>query len=336
MVLLAFAVPAALVGVAPPAVAQAPSPATVVLNATWPGPLAGTSPSTAWAPDGSALHVFATGSDHKLYQKYWTGTWSSWISFTGPAAGIASSPSITWTIDAGRLRLDVFVIGADGVLYQKSWVNAVWTDWTGLGGTLVGAPAASWSPDGSRVDVFATGNGAGGARVLYQKYWTNGTWSSWISFPNPGSGTPTAITDSPSITWYVDASRLDVFLVGANGVLYQKSWVGSIWTGWSVQSQSPALRKSPAAAWTSPRLDVFATSAASTPTQARLYQKYWTGTWSSWVNFAGPAAGIGSGPSIAWTPDESRLDVFVIDGAGAVAQKFWVGTWSGWVIFPAS
>ena len=68
---------------------------------------------------------------------------------------------------------------------------------------------------------------------------------------------------------------------GTDGVLYQKTWTGSSWSGW--QSLSGKLASSPAA--TSPasgKIDVCVRG-----TDGALYQKTYNGAWSGWVSAGG-------------------------------------------------
>jgi hypothetical protein len=87
----------------------------------------------------------------------------------------------------------------------------------------------------------------------------------------------------------------------------------------------------PAAAWTlnRTRLDVFQVQ------DGYLWQRYWVdgNGWSLWVRFDPPSAGFGSQPSVTWTGDGHRIDVFVTDTLGHLMQKYWTAGvgWTGWV-----
>ncbi|HEX4224192.1 MAG TPA: hypothetical protein VHZ97_17620, partial [Pseudonocardiaceae bacterium] len=119
----------------------------------------GFSPTATWVNDGSRLDVFVTANDGHIYQKTWfaAGSSTDWVEFSG--ASIAG-PTATWTQQG--TRLDLFVDGTDGRLYQKTWVaGSGWSDWIAFSAPpsgMKGAPSATDPADGSRLDVFATGN----------------------------------------------------------------------------------------------------------------------------------------------------------------------------------
>ena len=62
--------------------------------------------------------------------------------------------------------MEVFAVFGDGQLYNIYWDGTAWHEWHGMGGDLVGPPAASSYGPG-RIDVFA--NGRDGA--LWHIWW---------------------------------------------------------------------------------------------------------------------------------------------------------------------
>ena len=118
-------------------------------------------------------------------------------------------------------------------------------------------------------------------------------------------------------------SRLDVFVEGTNGALYQKTSTGS-WSGW--QNLGGKLTSSPAA--TSPTsgvLDVFVRGS-----NGALYSKQLSGgAWGSWDKIGGQLA-PGTGPA-ADAQSANSLDVFVQGTNHALYYTHWNGaTWSAW------
>jgi hypothetical protein len=289
-----------------------------------------TEPATASNHNASQVIVAQTVSESatpfsgELIFKLWSPSngWQDWKTLGKPAAGLATSPSVTW---ANFNRVDLFATGVDKHLYQITLdisqpnPNPTWTD---LGGDLLSvAPSASWLA-GSRIDVFVVGLDF----RLFQKTWTNGAgWSGWSGFAEP----PALTGSGPSITW-LDNGRLDVLVRGENdGATYQLSWAGG-WSGWS--SLGGTTEFGPSASWTERgRLDVFVTG-----TDNRPYQKTWAGAWSGWGAFTAPATGSAGGPSIDWIPNGTRLDVVTLgemaEGGVAVFHMTWTSSagWSTW------
>jgi hypothetical protein len=118
-------------------------------------------------------------------------------------------------------------------------------------------------------------------------------------------------------------SRLDVFVEGTTGALYQKTSTGS-WSGW--QNLGGALTSSPAA--TSPTsgvIDVFVRGS-----NGALYSKQLSGgAWGSWYKIGGQLA-PGTGPA-ADAQSANSLDVFVQGTNHALYYTHWNGaTWSAW------
>jgi hypothetical protein len=127
-----------------------------------------------------------------------------------------------------------------------------------------------------------------------------------------------------------------VFVLGTNGMVYQRFWAGSSWNGeWLSQGAPPpgAFPNRPAAAsWGPGRIDLFVRGADN-----RLWQTYWAGKgWSGWFQPPGTQAGVlASAPSAspwgAGLPDAvPRLTVFIRGTDGHVYQTTWDAGWSPW------
>jgi len=154
----------------------------------------------------------------------------------------------------------------------------------------------SWGPN--RLDIFVTATDGN----IYIKSWTGTGWVPSQLDWNP-MGSPIAdgkVLGPPKVVSW-GPGRLDIFVRGADGQLYIKSWTGSAWVpsqlGWNppgspngVVAQEPAV-----VSWASNRLDIFATG-----TDNNLYIKSWTGTeWVpsqlGWASLADVAPGLPSG-----------------------------------------
>jgi len=119
-------------------------------------------------------------------------------------------------------------------------------------------------------------------------------------------------------------NRLDAFARGTDGNVYQQTWNGLAWSGWSSRGAPPGgpIRGTPeAASWGSNRLDVFVRDV-----DRSLWRTFWAGqSWSAWSSL-GVGVGLLSHPSVvSW--GAGRLDVFAVDAAnGWVFHKDWNGT----------
>jgi hypothetical protein len=133
------------------------------------------------------------------------------------------------------------------------------------------------------------------------------------------SGTGPAVS-----SW--SGGRLDVFVEGTDGALYQKSWTGTSWSSW--HSLGGKLTASPAATVTTPNtanhVYVFVRG-----TDGAVWTKHWNGgAWSTWASIGGQLAS-GTGPAVC--SQGSSLDVFVQGTDHVLYYTHWDGTtWSGW------
>jgi uncharacterized protein YkwD len=140
--------------------------------------------------------------------------------------------------------------------------------------------------------------------------------------PLPGSVSLGGIlTSSPDASSW-GATRADVFVRGTDNALYQDTWNGTIWTGWT--SLGGVLTSGPGAvSWGANRIDVVVRG-----TDNGLWHRSWNGTaWSVWESLGGI---LTSSPVVAsW--GAGRLDVFGRGTDNALWHKWWDGTnWSAW------
>jgi hypothetical protein len=135
-------------------------------------------------------------------------------------------------------------------------------------------------------------------------------------------------TASPAaIAWGSSSSfRLDVFVRGSDGAVWQRYLTTAGWSGWHSLGGQVAPNTGPAvASWSSGRLDVFVEG-----TNGALYHKWWNGaTWSGWESLGGKLTA--SPAATALSQNGNHLWVFVRGTDGAVWQKYWNGAaWSSW------
>jgi hypothetical protein len=229
-----------------------------------------TSSPAATSLGSGLIDVFARGSDGAIWERTTTNGGSSWSAWSGIGGQLASGTGPA--VCSQGSRLDVFVQGTDGALWHKSYTGTSWSSWQNLGGKLTSSPAAT-SLGSGLIDVFARGSDG----AIWERTTTNGgsSWSAWSGIGGQlASGTGPAVCSQ--------GSRLDVFVQGTNGALYQKTWNGTSWSSW--QNLGGSLTSSPAAATApgSSRIDVFVLG-----TDNGLWQKTYSGGWSLWKSVGG-------------------------------------------------
>jgi predicted alpha-1,6-mannanase (GH76 family) len=180
------------------------------LGGTWPFDVAATAGAKGY------VHLFGVGTSGALYQDQLApgrSTWSGWTSLGGTVTGVpaafpirayardtsgaleeytpaangaytADSRGGNWPFDVaavavGAGSLHLFAVGTAGQMYwqRQSPAFRTWSDWTSLGGSLTGVPAAVASK--GTVYLFATA--AGGSVEENQLRGGSGTWSGWSS-----------------------------------------------------------------------------------------------------------------------------------------------------------
>jgi len=200
----------------------------------------------SWGPE--RVEVIARGKDgvvrNKIWEpsRWWPGD-EGWSSLGGQAS--ADPMAVSW----GAGRVDVFIRTDAGVIRHKWWDGSQWrpsqTGWEDLGGNMLGQPVAtSWGAN--RVDLFACGSDG----RVYSKVWEPSRWwpsqTGWADGGSPTSEFPT-VCPSPLLALgavAIEPQRLDLFVRGVDGRLYNRVWEPSRW--WPTQSNWNALAP---AAW---------------------------------------------------------------------------------------
>jgi hypothetical protein len=81
--------------------------------------------SVSWGP--GRYDVFAPGTDHMLWHKWWDGSrWNGWENLGGPIGKLSSV--VSW----GPGRLDVIVAAPDNKPWHRAWDGGTWRDWESL------------------------------------------------------------------------------------------------------------------------------------------------------------------------------------------------------------
>lgn len=129
-----------------------------------------------------------------------------------------------------------------------------------------------------------------------------------------------ATTGPGSSSW--GSARADVFVGGTDSGIWQQTWNGTSWQGWS--SLGGIITTDPAAAsWGVNRIDLFVGGSGNA-----LYHRWWDGTgWSGWENLGGT---LTSGPGDA-TRGVNTVDVFVRGTDNGLWHRWWDSAgWHGW------
>jgi hypothetical protein len=173
-----------------------------------------TDKATTWSPS-------ATG---------WKGLGGQLLPGTSPAVYAFSATSIGW-----------LVVGTDHQLWWMTWNGQSHSSWKSLQGYVVGSPAVVTR--GSTIDVYVGGSDA----AIWQKSFVSGVWQkNWAS---RGSDVSIAGGSSPTASVY-GTTREDLFWLGTDGALHQKTWNGgSTWTAaTTVPTSGATIQSSPSAA----------------------------------------------------------------------------------------
>lgn len=180
-------------------------------------------------PGSGLVPTVVLGTDGQL----WAGFLGqpTWTPLHPLAVGIKGAPSIVSWSDGRR---DVFVRGGDDKLWQtttffaggdfQNWIKPVGDD-----GVLAGSPKATVLRPG-RLDVFVKGTDG----QVYQRFWNDASWNnSWIPLGSPAPAATIVGDVAPLWGRPTAVNRLDLFVQGSDGKLWQDNWNGASWSGWA-------------------------------------------------------------------------------------------------------
>jgi hypothetical protein len=212
--------------------------------------------------DGRSIDMFCISHDQSMCYRSWQGEWGPWRPLYGHVGGDAAL--ITPCVIAGpSQQLDVLRIGADFQLYYKRYRSEIWDDWTvvhSIGANTISAIRSQlglhlfsvgsyrrlrhtlqrndeWEPS----TVLNDQNGVSRAlaaphnsdaiavyylvtdRSLRYQLW-DGSWTEPTSLEGTIVELPTVVV-SPN-------ERTDIFVVGEDRAVWQRSRMGDSWTWW--------------------------------------------------------------------------------------------------------
>jgi CubicO group peptidase (beta-lactamase class C family) len=310
---------------------------------TWPTNDQFPSVMTAPIPPGpERLDIFATGMDGAVSHAAWeanvaSAQWRGWWAVDNIVAKVAS-PTFAVTRSPGHL--DLFVSGADGKAYTAGWAANVaceaWRGWWDiLGGSVPsGGNVTAVSRAPNKLDVFVVS----GDGFIYTAAWeggvNNNAWMGWWRIGSLQAKPGSAVTAVSR-----DGNKLDIFIVGNDGIVYTTAWHAGVTTGWQewrdlLGGNVPAGGTVTAVARTPNKLDVFVVSG-----DGFIYTAAWEGgvnnnAWAGWWRIGSLKAVPGS----VVTPvsrDSAKLDVFVAGADGKTYTTAWdadvAGGWKEWV-----
>jgi hypothetical protein len=242
-------------------------------------------------------------------------------------------------------KLDVFVTSPMGMVLSAAWEPAFTDGWHGWGtiGTsrfLFNAPITAVSRSADKLDIFGTDLGGNVLTAAWQPTFNDG-WHGWWQVAG-GQSLPSAIVTAVSRS----TDKLDVFVVGVNGVAITAAWDAAVspnWRGWWPigNAKFGAGGRIAAVSRSQDKLDIFGID-NNGAIQTAAWQPSFADGWHGWWQIAGgratPGGAVGA---VSRAPD--KLDVFVVGLDGRVWTAAWdpavSANWRGWwpigsAIFP--
>lgn len=232
------------------------------------------------SPEGFLrFNVFAVGSDHRLYERWFNGGGWFWAYHDLPAGpGLVSgeTPAITaWQLDSSVIAISVLLRRGDGSVLERYYVEGIGWRWRVLGtppGSRVNRALAiaSWPrADGNR-ELLGLGGGPDQNMYLLKGVREpsgDTAWSWQTAGPPPGG----EITSAPVLVAWRGrtADRWNAFAIGHRGRLVEL-WSDGIlhWSDSGIPPGGPLANARPGlVAWrqgTRQRLDLFAIGALGT------------------------------------------------------------------------
>ncbi len=237
------------------------------------------------------LRVFSIRSDGQIFQQSRGSGWTVQELFGGPfrgAPGVAYRPA--------DHRFDLFAVTRDGRLLQRAYADGRWTNWAAGGPTgFVGQLAANWDRTG-RLHLFGIG---AGSTIVHSVYTAGHGWTRTEVVGGPVRG-------NVSVVYNSSTSRFDLFAVGTDRRIHQRTAQNGSWTDWH-----PISGNSFNAGVAAVRIDGGAWRVVGVGGNRRLYQLSYSGRWSAPADLGG---GVIGNPGAVWTGSYLRYVVIGTDG----------------------
>jgi hypothetical protein len=293
------------------------------------------------SPDAAHLRInlFTRRRDGNLWERYWNGANWAW-SDTGKAVFGSAVTLVRGDVEdvaADDLRINLFVQGADRKLWERYWDGKGWS-WndTGLlvnGKPLIVARGNTGSADATdlRVNLFVRGLDGN----LWERYWDGTGWT-WNNTGKAVAGDPIAVIRGDAEGVEADDLRINLFVRGADGKLWERYWNGAAWswndTGRAVSHDPVALMRgstgSPDAAGV--RINLFVRGV-----DGRLWERYWNGAAWSWNDTGkgvrGRVTAILRGNRHSTSGADVRINLFAEGTDGKLWERYWNGAAWSWI-----
>jgi len=259
-------------------------------------------------------------------------------------ASAADDSSVSPVRDRSSGRVDVFARATSSTLWQAYFSgtgNSAWTWYRTDDGpnpapvTLASPPAYVRDPISGRQDVFAAGSDG----ALWQAYWSGAGATRWYWYKvTDGTLDGPSIAGAASVIRNPLTGRIDVFVRGQDGGLYQAYWSGAGATRWYwfklTNGSNPApvtLGSAPAATYdpNTGRMDVFFRSSTNVLWQAHYPAGSTRWYWYEVTDGANVAPAVRSTPAVARDPATGRIDVFARGASGQLWQAHFSAATNG-------
>ncbi|WP_432987673.1 S8 family serine peptidase [Dactylosporangium sp. CA-233914] len=197
--------------------------------------------------------------------------------------------------------------GSDHLIY--AYWSGDWSDWTDLGGTLVGDPAVLYNPRFGTTEVYARLSN----NHLAYRYFSYG-WSDWIDLGGSLAG-------SPGVIYNPTFGTTEVYVRTTTNSLAYVYYSGG-WSGWN--DLGGTLTSDPGVLY-NPK---YGTTEAYVNTASGLAYQYYLGGWSNWIGLGGTVSGS---PAVLYNPKYGTTEVYMRTAGGALTYVYYLGGWSSWI-----
>lgn len=189
-------------------------------------------------------HVFVGGGDGNLHLAWKSGVDAPWRWHNagrppGSNVDLMYYPAVTGFGTGNGRRIYGFVPAMNRSMYVYYWDGARWA-WANQGGPTVQAwscTATSFARDG-RDNIRAYRSGSTGPVTCN---WWDGTRWQWVDLGMPPTGGQPLVGAPAVVTYRWNGKQLDdLYLISANGQLYEHAWYEDGTRSWSRPSAQPA------------------------------------------------------------------------------------------------
>lgn len=272
---------------------------------------------TPYQPNAAALaSLYGTGDACSAYgnRNFWR-FFNDWFGSTRTM--IASTP---FALSSTAGRTNVFARANDGRLMQKWFDGSSWlTSWDNLAGTTVNSTPAGVSWGGGHMDLFevtADGN------LRHRYYLPDATgWRGWENLGRPGNA---ALIHSPAVI-SSGPGKINVFVKGADGRLWEKWFDGHGWVGtWNNLGGDRVNSSMSAISWGNGHVDLFQTASDGT-----IWHRYYlpdANGWRGWEGLGRPNGPYIASPPAVVTSAYGRINIFAKGSDGRLWEKWFDGT----------